>query len=193
MDNTNLGIKFYSLGSEKLDLSKLLNKSEIDKSKPIIPSKKFNEALNSVIKKDIDILNDKIKNIINDIIKRLIVLGISVDFKNLDNIENINNLINKMDELTSELIIKKENIKVGLFTSNKRSLKEKIKQFDDNIRFLSRYQTEFISMKNEYNKLSERNKIVEGTILLEENESEEIKREDPLERTINFYMNKQKS
>ena len=97
-----------------------------------------------------------------------------------------------MDELTSELIIKKENIKVGLFTSNKRSLKEKIKQFDDNIRFLSRYQTEFISMKNEYNKLSERNKIVEGTILLEENESEEIKREDPLERTINFYMNKQK-
>lgn len=190
MDNSNAGIKFYSLGSEKLDLFKLINTKEIDKSKPIKPSKKFNEALNSIIKKDINVLNNKIKNVIDDITKRLIVLGVSIDLKSIANVENIDVLINKIDELMSELIIKKENIKVGLFSSNKKILKEKIKQFEDCINFLSKCQTEFISMKNEYNKLSERNKIVEEAILPDDN-NEEQKKEDPLERTINFYMNKQ--
>lgn len=194
MDNTNSKIRFYSLGSEKIDLSKIVGSNLIDKTKLIRPSKQFNEALNSVIKKDIRSLNDKIESVISDITKRLAINGITLEPKLSGNVENIEKLINKIEEITSDLIIKKENIKIGLFTSNKKFLKSKAKKLENCIEFLSKCQTEFISMKNEYNKLTSRNMVIEGAILSDDMDTlneDEIQKEDPIERTINFYMNKQ--
>lgn len=189
--NDNISkIKFYSFGSEKIDLSKILDGNTLDETKPIRPSRQFNEALNSVIKKDISVLDDKIASMLKDITKRLAFNGITMESNLSGNIEDIESLINKVEELVSNLIVQKENIKIGLFTSNKKLLKEKIKKLENSIEFLSKYQTEFISMKNEYNKLTTRNTIIEGAMLSEDNE-DEIEKEDPIERTINFYMNKQ--
>lgn len=191
MDSASSRIKFYSLGSEKIDLSKIISGNTLDKTKPVRPSKQFNEALNSVIKKDIAALNDKITSVLNDITKRLAFNGLTIEPKLTGDTKCIEKLINKIDELIGDLIIKKENIKIGLFTPNKKVLKEKVKQFENSIDFLSKCQTEFISMKNEYNKLVTRNTVIEGAILSDEKEDETPQKEDPIERTINFYMNKQ--
>ena len=58
---------------------------------------------------------------------------------------------------------------------------------DECIEYLSKCQKELISMKNEYNKLMSRNTFIEG-VLINDGTEEETK-EDPMERTINFYMN----
>ena len=47
--------------------------------------------------------------------------------------------------------------------------------------------TDLISMKNEYNKLNKTKPKVVDT-----EEKENTDKEDPLERTISFYMNKEK-
>ncbi len=53
---------------------------------------------------------------------------------------------------------------------------------------LSKYQTELISIKDEYNKLLKRKSVLQDALPAEESDAEP---EDPLERTINFYMKKQ--
>ena len=53
-----------------------------------------------------------------------------------------------------------------------------------------KYQKELILVKNEYNKLDERKTIIKD-VIVEDDEAKDKKEElDPLERTINFYMNK---
>ena len=60
-------IKFYSLGSEKIDFTKIQNFLNLDTSKPVVASKGFNKALKSVIDKDIDFLTISLKKLINKI------------------------------------------------------------------------------------------------------------------------------
>ena len=56
MNDTKPKIKFYSMGSQKIDFSKILNDVNLDASKPVTISSGFNNALRSVIDKDIDFL-----------------------------------------------------------------------------------------------------------------------------------------
>ena len=187
MNTAESEIKFYSLGCKRLDLSKIGLKGEkIDLSKPVKTSKKFNEALNAVTKKDINVLNKKAKNIQSEITKRLATAGTILKEKLDFEIKDIEPLINKVDEITSTLIITKGNGRVGLFSSNKKMKKNNLKKMDECIEYLSKCQKELISMKNEYNKLMSRNTFIEG-VLINDGTEEETK-EDPMERTINFYM-----
>lgn len=189
MYDTKSKIKFYSLGSEKIDFSKIDNKEFLDSSKPVVVSEGFNKALKNVIDKDIEFLSNKIKKIIKEINKLLIANNLSEDEINAD-IKRIDDIVNEVESIISKAIIEKENIKLGLFSTNKKEKKQRYKNIEDCISILSKYQTELISIKNEYNKLNQRKDVLKDSVFDEKNE--EIVKEDPLERTINFYLNKQK-
>lgn len=189
MYDTKSKIKFYSLGSEKIDFSKINNKEFLDSSKPVVVSEGFNKALKNVIDKDIEFLSNKIKKIIKEINKLLIANNLSEDEINAD-IKRIDDIVNEVESIISKAIIEKENIKLGLFSTNKKEKKQRYKNIEDCISILSKYQTELISIKNEYNKLNQRKDVLKDSVFDEKNE--EIVKEDPLERTINFYLNKQK-
>ena len=64
---------------------------------------------------------------------------------------------------------------------------------DECIEYLSKCQKELISMKNEYNKLMSRSTLIEDVLINDSNslsaDEEDTTEEDPMERTINFYMN----
>ncbi len=189
MYDTNSKIKFYSLGSEKIDFSKITNNEQLDSSKPVIASKGFNKALKSVIDKDIAFLSDKVKSIIMEIQKILVTNGF-VDEMISDKIENIDDIVNEVEVIISKVIIEKESIKFNLFSTNKKQKKQRYKKLEESVEALSRYQTELISIKNEYDKLAQRKMVLKDTIFDDDNT--ETTKEDPLERTINFYMSKQK-
>lgn len=186
MNDTKPKIKFYSMGSQKIDFSKILNGVNLDASKPVTISSGFNNALRSVIDKDIDFLSDKVKKIINDIKKLLVVNNINYEINGT--ISEMDTLINEVETTISKVIIEKENIKVGLFSTRKKEKKEKCKKLEECVNMLSKYQTELISIKDEYNKLLKRKSVLQDALPAEENDAEP---EDPLERTINFYMKKQ--
>ncbi len=186
MNNTEPKIVFYNLDGKKMDIYNIANGEKVDASKPVKVSKNFNKALKQVINKDINFLSNKIKNIVKDMTKRLATNGTILDIKLSCDIENIDDIINNVETLISNLIIKKDSIKVGLFSSNKKEKKEKIKKLEDNIKYLSKIQNDIISLKNEYTKLVQRNINLEA--LEFEKDEENVDDTDPLERTINFYM-----
>lgn len=191
MDSDNLKIKFYSLGSEKLDLSKISDNITFDLPNTLKPSKRFSEALNIVTKKDINALNRKVKKIIKEIIRVLTSNQININGEMKYEIKDIDNLIIKVEEIINCLLKGKEKNKVGIFSSNKKQKKSNLKKIDDSIEFLLKSKTELISMKNEYNKLISRSVFSEDILTDEciKNYDNEVEKEDPIERTINFYMN----
>ncbi len=189
MSDTNSKIKFYSLGSEKINLSKISNKDELDSKKTIIASEGFNNALKSVIEKDVNLLSDKVDKIAKEINKMLIINNFS-DEKISDNIDDIDNIVNDVETIISKFIIEKESINVGIFTTNKKEKRKRYNDLDACVNSLLKYQTELVSVKNEYNKLLERKNVVVD-VCFEENKKE-VSNENPLERTVNFYINKQK-
>jgi len=114
--------------------------------------------------------------------------GTILDVKLSSDVESIDTIINDVETLISDLIIKKDSIKVGLFSSNKKDKKDKIKKLENSINYLSKVQNDIISIKNEYNKLVQRNLNLEGLEFEKEEEKQVECYSDPLERTINFYM-----
>lgn len=192
MIDVNEKIKFYSLGSEKIDFTKIQNFLNLDTSKPVVASKGFNKALKSVIDKDIDFLTISLKKLINKINVLLDSNCLELGFELEENLENISSTNENLKGYISKLVESKKKNKISIFSSDKKRKKENLKRLEDCIYTLNNYQNELISIGNEYNKLIERkNKL--GFV---ENEIEENKNdyEDPLERTINFYMNqKQKN
>lgn len=189
MHDTKSKIKFYSLGSEKIDFSKIINNKVLDSCKPVVASKGFNKALKSVIEKDISFLSEKATNIISEIIKILTINNFNNEKLNGD-IEKIDDTLNEMETVISKIIIEKENIKLGLFSTNKKEKKKKQKGLEECVNILTKYQSELISIKNEYNKLKRRSEVLKDVVF--EEEDSDIIKEDPLERTINFYMSKEK-
>lgn len=189
MSDVNSKVKFYSFGSKKIDFSKLENMLDLDATKPVVVSKGFNKALKSVIEKDIDFIARKIKQIVKEIKKILVVNDIVVEQLD-DNIDNIDVLVSKIDSVISNIIINKENLKVGIFSTNKKEKKKKANSLDECSNLLTKYQTEIIAIKNEYNKLKERKSVLYDVEPEEKEETDEL---DPLERTINFYLSKQKN
>lgn len=189
MDDVEPKIKFYSMGSERLDFARLSSLKSFDSSKPVRASRNFNAALKSVIQKDIDFLSKKIDNITKEITKRLVINGTTLEKKLEGKIQNIDALIIDVETLISNVIIEKNNIKIGVFTANKKKLRERISKLEDSAEFLAKCQSDLISIKNEYTKLVERNlSIADDEIGPEDND--DLPAEDPLERTINFYMKK---
>ena len=65
-----------------------------------------------------------------------------------------------------------------------------MKKIDNSINYLSKTLNDIISIKDEYIKLDQRNKGLDY-IVIEDEENEKTIKEDPLERTINFYMAKE--
>lgn len=187
MNKQDSKVKFYNFGSEKIDFSKLENLLDLDASKPIVVSKGFNKALKTVIEKDIKLLQRKVKEIVKEITKIMVINNVSMK-KLDDNIENIDNLIASIEILISDMIISKGNYKVGLFSLNKKEKKRKQSSLDQTLNALTNYQNEIVAIKNEYNKLKDRKSTL-NDFVEEKTEEEKI---DPLERTINFYLNKQR-
>ena len=103
-------------------------------------------------------------------------------------IKDIDKIIEEIEVLSSELIIERNSIKTGFFSSRKKAKKERQSDLDNSVEYLSKMQNKIIAIKNEYDKLKERNKTLESFIFEKE---ESLKEEtDPLARTINFYMKK---
>lgn len=188
MNNTEPKIVFYNLDGKKIDIYNIEKGGKLDTSKQVKVSKNFNKALKQVIKKDINFLSNKVKNVVKDITKRLAMNGTILDVKLSSDVENIDTTINDVETLISDLIIKKDSIKVGLFSSNKKDKKDKIKKLENSINYLSKVQNDIISIKNEYTKLVQRNVDLEGLEFEKEEEKQIDCDSDPLERTINFYM-----
>ena len=186
MDELKEGLLFYSLGTQKIDFSKIQNYFNIDTSKPVIASKGFNQALRNVIDKDINFLVKSSKNILVKV-NNLLEKNCGELKLNINN-ENITSAKNDVMKIIDEISDYKQKNKIGIFTSDKKSKKEKLKRMDECVESLKKYVVELISIENEYNKLIQR----KNKLGFEENEIEDNKAdiEDPLERTINFYMTK---
>ena len=95
-------------------------------------------------------------------------------------------IINSVEIIISNVIIEKDKIKVGIFSTNKKIKREKIASLSILKDSLVKSQTELIAIKDEYNKLIKRKKKVK-----EESYINKVNIEDPLERTVNFYMKKE--
>lgn len=189
MKNVSPKIKFYSIGTQKIDFSKLNNELSLDMDKDVVVSESFNKALNTVINKDIKFLKNKVDKIINDINELLVINQIN-DIKLSGNINYLDDLNNDVELIISKLIVEKESIKFGIFRTKRKAKKKKYNDLEECINKIMKYQKELILVKNEYNKLDERKTIIKD-VIVEDDEAKDKKEElDPLERTINFYMNK---
>ena len=143
-------------------------------------------GLKSIINKDIESLDSKVKSINKRIMKELKINDF-VSMEKLDNeIEKIDDIINSVEIIISNVIIEKDKIKVGIFSTNKKIKREKIASLSILKDSLVKSQTELIAIKDEYNKLIKRKKKVK-----EESYINKVNIEDPLERTVNFYMKKE--
>lgn len=187
-------LKFYELGDESnfevLSYDKNIEISNIAENKKNDEkyTKTVNLGLKSIIKKDIENLSSKVVIINNKVIKTLALNEIMLEEKLDSKIENIENIINSMEVIISNVIIEKSKIKIHIFSSNKKEKKEKIASLNSCISFLTRCESDYIALKDEYNKLLKRLNSIEN-IEEEKNKSNE----DALERTINFYINKEES
>lgn len=171
-------IKFYSINDNNLEENKGSNNE-------------FDNALKVVLEKDVRALNEKINKIVLNIITSFSKCGVVFSLNKKYDVQNIDELMNLVVDKINDLIMEKASIKIGIFTSNKKEKKEKIKTYDEVIEEINRYQDNINSVKNEYEMLKKRNNNIEETTdLYDTEEKKEEKEEDPLERTISFYMNK---
>lgn len=189
MDENSVKIKFYSLDGKTVDVFSVKKNDIMEFDKDIKTNKNFNDALKKVLKKDMDLLSNKISNIISEIIKKLAINGTILNDKLEKDINKIDLIVNDLENLISNLIIEKNSIKIRFFSSNKKEKKEKIKKLENSIENVSKSLNDIISIKDEYNKLCKRNNDLEN-LVFEEDKNHEENKTDPLERTINFYMSK---
>ena len=137
MDELKEGLLFYSLGTQKIDFSKIQNYFNIDTSKPVIASKGFNQALRNVIDKDIDFLVKSSKNILVKV-NNLLEKNCGELKLNINN-ENITSAKNDVMKIIDEISDYKQKNKIGIFTSDKKSKKEKLKRMDECVVSLKKY------------------------------------------------------
>ena len=189
MDENSVKIKFYSLDGKTVDVFNVKKNDIIDFDKDIKTNKNFNDALKKVLKKDMKLLANKVINIVNEITKKLAINGTILNDKLESDISKIDLIISDLENIISNLIIEKNNIKIRFFSSNKKEKKEKIKKLENSIEYISKSLNDIISIKDEYNKLDKRNKDLED-LVFEDVKNDEEDETDPLERTINFYMSK---
>ena len=176
-------IKFHSLNRSRIDR---LKTSDIDNdysSKEFKLSQEYNSVLLSVIKKDIDMLLQKYRNMINDLINTLSNNGISNNGFSSD-ISLIDDTLRNILKLEKDIHNKAKKIKVGMFSTNKKKTEKENKE--ELYKYIVKTKNDIIFTKNEYIKLTRR---INNVTRNQEEEKDYIE-DDPLERTINFYMNK---
>ena len=168
--NKDSNIKFYSLDNIKI------SKNE------------FNKVLDDLTKKDIKFLSNKIDRTIKQINEEFTKHNIALNLNRNYTLKSINELIKDIEDILSKIIIEKDSIKVGVFSTQKKLKKDKLKKYEKLIDFLTKKQNDIISVKDEYNKVISRKNVNEYFSIEEENI---VKKDDnPLERTINFYTKK---
>jgi hypothetical protein len=94
MSSAQTKIKFYTLGSEKIDFKN----AQLDASKPVLLSNKYNIALQSVIDKDISSLVDKLDSLKEKIRKLLVIHNITKELEN-NTVENIEKILTDLTEI----------------------------------------------------------------------------------------------
>ena len=187
MENGEVKIKFYNLGSEKINLIKKKNEDDLNFSKAFFSSSKLDNAMIKVIQKDIDSLETRMNKIIFEYKTKLDEIGIDNNINSKYSISEINKVIDLPDKLIEDLLLYKNNNKIGVFSADKKNKKERKKLIDNLIEYLNKSKIEIISMNDEYIKLYNRKKNLS---LNDDFSIEDIEEENPLERTINFYVSK---
>lgn len=180
-------IKFYGKNEETMRFSKEVIEAVSSQS-----SKHFSDALKSVMEKDMVSLNEKIAKIVLEIIKKLTLVGVICNEKKEYKASNLDELINFVENNVSNLIIEKGSIRIHLFTRKKKEKKNRIKLLEEVINYLTKCQDELIIIKKECDKLNKRDLTIENVEFSSELK-EESYIEDPLERTISFYMKMQEN
>ena len=99
-------IKFYSINDNNTEDNDTLNKE-------------FDDALKTVLEKDVRALDEKINKIILNIITSFSKCGIVFSLDKKYGVQNIDELINLIADKINDLIMEKASIKIGIFTSNK--------------------------------------------------------------------------
>lgn len=186
MDIAKEKIKFYSLGSQKMDISKIKTINDID-LKPVYVSKGFNKALKKVIENDIVFLDKKVNKLLSNIKVFFEIRNINFDVSDYLMIGDIENLAVQIENRIRSLTDEKRNNKIGLFTFHKKEKKLKLKNIEECINYLKKCEIDINKIKNEYNKLNKKQTLIEKENKEKEDEDQ---KEDPLERTLKFYMNK---
>jgi tRNA(Ile)-lysidine synthetase-like protein len=112
MNAANTKIKFYTLGSEKIDFKS----AQLDASKPILLSSKYNRALQSVIDKDISSLVDKFDSMKEKIRKLLVIHNITQKLENntVENVEKVLNSLNNIIDIIKMTTSKRPNYTINL-------------------------------------------------------------------------------
>ena len=176
-------IKFHSLNRSRIDRLKTGDVDNDYSSKEFKLSKKYNNALLSVIKKDIDMLLQQYKDKINNFVNTLSNNGINVDGFSSD-ISMIDDTLRNILKLEKDIYRKAKKIKLGMFSTSKKKTEKENKE--ELYKYVVKTKNDIIFTKNEYIKLTRRINNVTNS---REEEKDYIE-DDPLERTINFYMNK---
>lgn len=166
------------------------NREVFDENATYESSSHFNEALKNIVDKDINMLNKKLTTMVNDIAKVLALTGTLGSQKLEYDITQIDDFISFLEVKIGDIIIEKGSIKIGLFSSNKKFKKERILMLEDSINKLHKYQDDLLSLKKEYEKIVKHKDNVDGVAFETKNETTV---QNPLERTINFYMKKQEN
>lgn len=174
-------IVFYGFGKEKVPiLFKMLNNS-LNTSITINEDEK-NKALYNITLKDIKLLDNRLSEILTKIKEELAFCD--VNFNNNYSLDKINALLDEIEKIQKKLIVE-GNVKISLFSSDKKKKRQvaenKLRLSND----LIKYQTEILSIKNEYDILKKRKNDIKFV-----QKDETYKDDDVLSRTVNFYMNK---
>ncbi len=150
-------------------------------------SKTVSEGLKSVLDKDIEDLSKKLESINKKIVTTLATNNVLYDENLSNDVALIDDNLVKVENIISKVIIEKESMKIGIFSSKKNEKREKQRSLNEAIDFLTRCQNDIIALRDEYNKLVERKEQVKDIDKKEEKDTSAS-----LEQTINFYLNQKK-
>lgn len=188
MNNSGNNITFFSLGSERIEFSKMVDLIDLN-TKSILENQGYNSALKHVLDKDLQFLASNLERINDKIFDVLDSNNICFEYNFDNNLENVSSVVENVKSIIAKLTETKEKSKVGLFTSDRKIKKQKLNNLNNCLEALLRYKNELISIEDEFNKLMLRKSRL-GSSVVEVKEEKPVKNEDALERTVNFYLNK---
>lgn len=147
-------------------------------------SDNYDKALKAVINNDISLVENKLKNIVYDANKLLKNNDININILSESSIDNIDEIISEFQKTIDNLNIIKEQRRRKVFAFSRKTKKKEYTDLVECVNSFLKYKNDIISIKNEYNKLKKRDQQV---VINSTNKKSNY--EDPLERTIKFYMN----
>lgn len=189
MNNTGNNIKFFSLGSESIEFSKMVDLIDLN-TKNILENQGYNSALKHVLDKDLQFLASNLERVNDKIFEVLDSNNICFEYNFDNNLENISSVVENVKSIIVKLNETKQQSKVGLFTSDRKIKKQKLNSLNICIEALLRYKNELISIEDEFNKLMLRKSRLSNSPVEVKTQEKTTKNEDALERTVNFYLKK---